>query len=218
MPAGEQLLQLTAGTKCLPGQSVPRRLEPGLFWRRAGPCTGCARFRPRGIGCRGWGVGGAFSGTPQTQNARDQNQPPYLNQKGNNPNVKYTYYSDFSPLFQSNMALYQSKRQVKPAEAARGLAHPGPQPALLRGATPGAALEPHLELAGHGHHLMVRRVVLVAVREHQSDIGTKFLSITVLTGLQFRLKRQDGSWLVMATPAPRRAVCRSKSTSQWLGV
>lgn len=166
----------------------------------------------------GGGWGGAFSGTPQTQNARDQNQPPYLNQKGNNPNVKYTYYSDFSPLFQSNMALYQSKRQVKPAEAARGLAHPGPQPALLRGATPGAALEPHLELAGHGHHLMVRRVVLVAVREHQSDIGTKFLSITVLTGLQFRLKRQDGSWLVMATPAPRRAVCRSKSTSQWLGV
>lgn len=38
---------------------------------------------------------------------------------------------------------------------------------------------------------MVRRVVLVAIREHQSDIGTKFLSIAVLTGLQFRLKRQD---------------------------
>lgn len=127
-------------------------------------------------------------------------------------------YPDFSPLFQSNMALYQSKRQVKPAEAHRGLAHPGPQPALRQDATPRAAPEPHLELAGHGHHFMVRRVVLVAVREHQSDVGTKLLSITVLTGLQFRLKRQDGSWLVMAAPASRRAVCRSRSTSQWLGV
>ena len=112
----------------------------------------------------------------------------------------------------------KQETKVKPAEAHRGLAHPGPQPALLQDATPGAAPEPHLELAGHGHHLMVRRVVLVAVREHQSDIGTKFLSITVLTGLQFRLKRQDGSWLVTAAYAPRRAVRRSKSTSQWLGV
>lgn len=99
------------------------------------------------------------------------------------------------------------------------------QPAPLQDPTPGAPPEPHLELAGHGHHLMVRRVVFVAVGEHQSDIGTKFLSITVLTGLQFRLERQDGSWLAMAAPAPvgrwqqgGLPVGRSKSTSQWLWV
>lgn len=48
---------------------------------------------------------------------------------------------------------------------------------------------PHLELSGHCHHLVVRRVVLVAVGEHQSDISTKFLSVSVLTGLQFRLEK-----------------------------
>lgn len=53
--------------------------------------------------------------------------------------------------------------------------------------------DPHLELSGHGDHLMVRGVVLVAVGEHQSDISTKFLSVTVLAGLQLRLQRQARS-------------------------
>lgn len=87
-------------------------------------------------------------------------------------------------------------------EGHTGLAHPGPQPALLQDVVPGASPGPHLELAGHGHHLVVRRVVFIAVGEHQSDISTKFLSVTVLAGLQFRLQRQDRASLVMPTPAP----------------
>lgn len=43
--------------------------------------------------------------------------------------------------------------------------------------------EPHLEFSSHGYHFMVRGVVLVAVGEHQSDISTKFLGISVLTRL-----------------------------------
>lgn len=69
MPTVEQLLlQLTTVTKCLPGKSVPRRLETGLFWRRDW-ATHSTRALPA-KGNRMQVGGGAFSGTPQ--NAQDQ--------------------------------------------------------------------------------------------------------------------------------------------------
>lgn len=67
--------------------------------------------------------------------------------------------------------------------------------------------EPHLELSGHGYNFVVRRVILVAIGEHQPDISTKVLSITVLSGLQFRLEREDRLCLPLLVEGSNREGC-----------
>lgn len=50
--------------------------------------------------------------------------------------------------------------------------------------------ENHLEFSGHGHHIVVRRVVLVAVGEHQSNISGELVRLTVLSAVHLSLKQQ----------------------------
>lgn len=79
MPTVGQLLQLRTVTNCLPGKSVPRRLETGLFWRR-----GWAMHRTRTLPAKGnrmQGGGGFSVEHPKIQNAQDHNQPPCFNYK-----------------------------------------------------------------------------------------------------------------------------------------
>lgn len=60
----------------------------------------------------------------------------------------------------------------------------------------------YLQLPGHGHHLVVRRVVLVTVGEHQPDVGREALGVWVLAAvhllLQHRATGHEGR-----RPAPR---------------
>lgn len=46
----------------------------------------------------------------------------------------------------------------------------------------------HLEFPGHGHDLVVGRVVFVAVGKHQPNVGREFLSVPVLPAFQLGLK------------------------------
>lgn len=50
---------------------------------------------------------------------------------------------------------------------------------------------PHLQFQAHLDDIMIRRVVLVAVSEHQTDISLKFLRIAVLSILHLFLSKEE---------------------------
>lgn len=46
----------------------------------------------------------------------------------------------------------------------------------------------YLKFPGHGHHIMIWGVVLVAVRKHQSNICSKLLGVQILSVIHLPLK------------------------------
>lgn len=46
----------------------------------------------------------------------------------------------------------------------------------------------YLEFSGHGHHIMIRGVVLVAVGEHQSHISRELLGVVIFSAVHLPLK------------------------------
>lgn len=100
------------GLKCLPGQSVPADLSQVCFGEELGHAQD-AHVPARGIGCRGWGVGGASVEHPKPNMPETKTNRLYLNQKGNNPNVKYMYYSEFQSTLPKQHALYSKQETSK---------------------------------------------------------------------------------------------------------
>lgn len=49
----------------------------------------------------------------------------------------------------------------------------------------------YLEFSGHANNIMIWRVVLVAVRKHQSDVCGELLSVTILSAVHFPLHTRE---------------------------
>lgn len=49
----------------------------------------------------------------------------------------------------------------------------------------------YLEFSGHGHHIMIGGVVLVAVGKHQSDICRELLGIMILSAVHLALDEKE---------------------------
>lgn len=150
-------------------------------------------FQPRTTKCKG---DGAFSGIPQIKpkcpRPNPTNTPAFIIMKGSQHEMWVLSRVHYSK------AMWHTPKARDRDKVCQGPQRPG---------LPRSFPEPHLELSGHGYNFVVRRVVLVAIGEHQPDICTKFLSITVLTGLQFRLERQDRLCLPLLAEGDNREGC-----------
>lgn len=96
-------------------------------------------------------------------------------------------------MLEAHLASWRSRTQRHPAESNSMRVSPIKNVMPEGGGGVRKIKVSYLEFSSHGHHIMIRGVVLVAVGEHQSDICRELLRVVIFSAVHLQLQQEKRS-------------------------